>query len=509
MEPLSVAAGLIDLAKMSEGIVDCLSAVHTVSPNDNSRLTTYLTTSQIYSHALAEHAESLPSRSRSLPRSIELSLQACRERLLQAHFVVSSHARHLLKHNTSGKLDQAKLLLQTYYKSSDIERLEGFLHGFNDQAQSLLQLLHHSRVGDMSHDLGEMSRILERLMVRVDHLHHHTEGHSAKSFERLEAMHWDLRKLWEDMTVPDLPNDTGSEPGSGSLPPHQLKWQEKLELTLQRIQAERERVEPDEPTSDDTPYTFNAKLISETPSHTTIRGILDTGSRENWISKEAMQRASLASSMEVISESQVYAGFGGELFQPCGTVEVTWYTINAAMSRRTTFLVNETGGFDMVLGASFIKAENILMFNEPVLALRHANLSQAELREMERAASEEGKAELETVLKARNMQAREQKRQKKQASRMSTPWTQQSRRTSFLYSPHSVSRSGTSNFTRGLHTPSVQGSSNAELHTGGVSGKQGADVEENGTEEDRSVREEGSVTSGQIIGVSLGPAGSS
>ena len=104
--------------------------------------------------------------------------------------------------------------------------------------------------------------------------------------------------------------------------------------------------------------------------HLVARGKLDSGCDENWISKEILTRGRLEDHVEAMEDRRVYIAFGGAKFEPVGTIDLTWYAINAGKSRKTRFFVHDQVPFDMVLGRIFIKEESIFMFNEPALALR-------------------------------------------------------------------------------------------------------------------------------------------
>lgn len=124
------------------------------------------------------------------------------------------------------------------------------------------------------------------------------------------------------------------------------------------------------------PFAFSATIViahQDESDHTVLRGKLDSGCDENWLSTEVIARAKLEDQIEGIEASVVYTAFGGEEFQPTGKIDVTWFAANAGVSRKTKFFVHPSVPFDMVVGRIFIADEAIFMFNKPALALRQGN----------------------------------------------------------------------------------------------------------------------------------------
>ena len=126
------------------------------------------------------------------------------------------------------------------------------------------------------------------------------------------------------------------------------------------------------------PFSFSATImraLEDDSQHTVVRGQLDTGCEENWISMDVLTRAGLESQLKSHDSAGTYTAFGGEEFEPIGKIEITWYAENAAKSRTTNFLVHGKVPFDMVLGRIWIAEESIFVFNKPALALRMGNFT--------------------------------------------------------------------------------------------------------------------------------------
>jgi hypothetical protein len=124
------------------------------------------------------------------------------------------------------------------------------------------------------------------------------------------------------------------------------------------------------PHNTSNPFQFHAKIL-RTEDHSgeafTVCAKLDTGSEDNWISASIVTRVGLQDLVEPISLEKLYTGADGSLFQPTGTLSVSW-TRNAIKSWKTDFLVLENAPFDMLLGRGFIIKEGLFVFADPVLA---------------------------------------------------------------------------------------------------------------------------------------------
>lgn len=146
----------------------------------------------------------------------------------------------------------------------------------------------------------------------------------------------------------------------------------KLQSITHKIESER--WQPD----DSDPFSFTATILHPNgggSDHTIARGKLDSGCDENWISTEVLARGGFEEQVRAIEIPPTYIAFGGQAFEPKGEIDITWYAVNAGMSKKTTFLVHDQVPFDMVLGRVFIKNESVFVFKKPALALRHGRFS--------------------------------------------------------------------------------------------------------------------------------------
>lgn len=131
------------------------------------------------------------------------------------------------------------------------------------------------------------------------------------------------------------------------------------------------------------PYSFEAVIIH--PDLESSRGFathvqLDTGCKTNWISLETLERASLMSEITELQIRVPYAAFGGHIFEPLGTIEVTWYPTKTGKSRKTIFLVQQEVPYDLVLGWKWISEESMFVFEDPALALRMGKFTKGKSR---------------------------------------------------------------------------------------------------------------------------------
>jgi hypothetical protein len=150
-----------------------------------------------------------------------------------------------------------------------------------------------------------------------------------------------------------------------------------LEALAEKLEKNASQMQTWQPDNSD-PFCFSATIIlpGETESkHTVIRGKLDSGCDEDWISSEIIRRAALEAYVLPLEYPETYIGFGGQPFQPSGTIKITWYASNAGMTRETTFLVHSDVPFDMVLGKIFIKEQSVFVFDKAALALRQGRFT--------------------------------------------------------------------------------------------------------------------------------------
>ncbi|OQO12264.1 hypothetical protein B0A48_02905 [Cryoendolithus antarcticus] len=108
----------------------------------------------------------------------------------------------------------------------------------------------------------------------------------------------------------------------------------------------------------------------------TVMAKLDTQSKMNWVRAEIVERLEAGHRIQDCTSPAVQ-GFGGEIVEASGTIELKWYETIVAKTRVTSFLVNPNNApFDLILGWEWIKAEGPTAFAEPVLALRELNLTE-------------------------------------------------------------------------------------------------------------------------------------
>ena len=91
---------------------------------------------------------------------------------------------------------------------------------------------------------------------------------------------------------------------------------------------------------------------------------LDSGTSDNWISSEALQRLQIKRMMKAPTE---WRTFSGKSFKSEDVVEISWNGVSNRKTRRSTFRVTKSGvsvPFDVILGSKFIFAEDIFSFNE-------------------------------------------------------------------------------------------------------------------------------------------------
>lgn len=128
------------------------------------------------------------------------------------------------------------------------------------------------------------------------------------------------------------------------------------------------------------PFSFPFIIVPDdpqTPASTPSRVKLDSGCKLNWISAHILKRFGLEEKQEEVECEGTWLGFNGQPIVPQARITLTWYSVNAARTRRHEFLVHDQVPFDAVMGTQFIMEEDGWMdsFNDPVLALRHSGLS--------------------------------------------------------------------------------------------------------------------------------------
>lgn len=172
-----------------------------------------------------------------------------------------------------------------------------------------------------------------------------------------------------------------SQPSDKSRDPAYQRHQEDLNDIAEQLQANAERY-----TSRDRswrqefhdPFSFEAAIIhphSQDSGRTFVHAKLDTGCEDDWIALEILERASMDNQVNELDVMISYVAFGGQKFEPLGTIDVTWYPTNSGKSRQTRFLVHREVPFDVVLGRRWILEEGWSFFERPAMALRMGKFS--------------------------------------------------------------------------------------------------------------------------------------
>ena len=138
--------------------------------------------------------------------------------------------------------------------------------------------------------------------------------------------------------------------------------QKRLHSTLGRAQSRSFAFDP---------LCFPFIIPPENPS--TVNNVvaqlkLDTGAFDNWIRPEILERAGIK--FERREYTRTFIGAGGAHFKPFGQVEITWYSENQAITKKSVFLVHDQLPFDVILGRNYILG-GLVEFSEPVLPFRH------------------------------------------------------------------------------------------------------------------------------------------
>ena len=105
------------------------------------------------------------------------------------------------------------------------------------------------------------------------------------------------------------------------------------------------------------------------PKWEPVCGKYDTGSDENFIRREILNRADAESLLEPF-EGEVFAGLDRQEVAPTHRVWLTWHDSRGGKSRRTRFYLVEDAPFDIILGNPHIQEEQILQRQFAALPLR-------------------------------------------------------------------------------------------------------------------------------------------
>ncbi|KAF4437648.1 hypothetical protein F53441_12983 [Fusarium austroafricanum] len=176
------------------------------------------------------------------------------------------------------------------------------------------------------------------------------------------------------------------------------------------------------------PFLFPFVIIPDdpqVPTSTPFHVKLDSGCELNWISARVLKRARIEGRQMKLERAKGWLGFNGErdFVVPKATIILTWYSVNAAYTHRHEFLVHEDVPFDVVLGSEFIIEEGWKKsFNDPVLALRHSDLTDEQLDRIHQKTREDKEQSEAQIQAERAMRARDrQRRRMLNVSRTGTP----------------------------------------------------------------------------------------
>ena len=87
---------------------------------------------------------------------------------------------------------------------------------------------------------------------------------------------------------------------------------------------------------------------------------LDTGSDENWISQQVVDRLKLRVDKGLVSK---WWTFSGKPFESDSMVRATWTGRQQGVSHVNVFRVVSNGPFDVIFGRNVILSEEVNMFN--------------------------------------------------------------------------------------------------------------------------------------------------
>ena len=94
---------------------------------------------------------------------------------------------------------------------------------------------------------------------------------------------------------------------------------------------------------------------------------LDTGTEDNWISQDLVNRLGL---QPLTGVAVVYgADFSGTSVKSLGVVQVNWYGEGSRRSRYSVFQIASNGPFDVLFGSRFLFSEGVYDFNKHALIL--------------------------------------------------------------------------------------------------------------------------------------------
>jgi hypothetical protein len=391
MEPLSLVAGVISLVGISRKAIDTLSLSNAWKGKSDSLV---LLETQVCVQLLDEMGQITLSRASAVPQSAVLSLRLCER-----------HLSFLQKNQDLSSLEQA------YKKSSILQSLKEFRRAVKLLRDIVMDSLTHNYVQEHMSITGRgFGEVRNSTMGDVYPAIHEVSAQMEATLKRI------IIPMLETLLTSSAARNTANENG----PTDDSNSASQSEDVINQLREALKRGQQDPAQKETNPFEFSAKVLHE-DSQVPIQvcATLDTGSKENWISREVVSRAGLDSQIvPAEGAGKIYVGFGGEHFQSAGSVDVTW-TRFSAKSWKTTFLINSGAPFDLILGRQFIIQEGLEVFGEPVLVnsvTRLGSLSKDDYREMEvnmRTRGAQG-TELTMTRAARDAAARQKRREERQ-----------------------------------------------------------------------------------------------
>lgn len=99
-----------------------------------------------------------------------------------------------------------------------------------------------------------------------------------------------------------------------------------------------------------------------------VIGLLDSGARHNWISRDIVLRLGLCPVRLV--EKADFEDFQGGTLTAYERVKLVWHGSKVKRTWEGYFMVAEKGPFDIVIGSDFLFSEKVLTYDGTVLSNR-------------------------------------------------------------------------------------------------------------------------------------------
>jgi hypothetical protein len=115
-------------------------------------------------------------------------------------------------------------------------------------------------------------------------------------------------------------------------------------------------------------FLFGAVIVrmcGRNTDHLPARGMFDTGSEVNLISKDWLRRNNMADiSLDELKEEVTFLGVEGVKITSRSKAAIHWHMHNSAVQQVEEFFVVDDGTFDMLIGKPFINKNSILEVNK-------------------------------------------------------------------------------------------------------------------------------------------------